>query len=471
MADKEILQHPGDFILDGMLIIGSSGISVEISKLLQELNIFQNIDDPYMSGSIMIKDGAGLAEVLPFMGQERLVFSVRTPGRQKIDFNEYHAIIYNVGARVHQSDRSQTIILNFTTLESYKNIRTRVSKSFNGNISTIVQEILTSKKYLGSRKPINIEPTRNIKSYVMPNVTPFDAISVMQEEAVSATEEAPHYLFYENQDGFHFRSLDSLLGQKKNLSVIEKDTYRFEPPPPGNVSVDPNYILPTILHWEIANNTNSFLNVRAGMYASTLYTHDIFNKNIQKFEFDYIKDGFGKRNSTNQNRKNSGPQVPQTKIGDKPITEYSESRIFVHPTGSKNLYTEGKSDNKADEWLQESRSRELEREFFTLRIDTYGNTGIQVGDIINVIIPSNKPMSSSEAKDAVDRTLSGRYMITELHHVIIPSSQSHSMVMTVMKDSFENAAVVEDIQIKDEPQGSIDTSLRNRELSVKGTPE
>ena len=28
-----------------------------------------------------------------------------------------------------------------------------------------------------------------------------------------------------------------------------------------------------------------------------------------------------------------------------------------------------------------------------------------------------------------------------------------------------------DIQIKDEPQGSIDTSFANRELSVKGTPE
>ena len=129
------------------------------------------------------------------------------------------------------------------------------------------------------------------------------------------------------------------------------------------------------------------------------------------------------------------------------------------------------TDNNAEDWLQESRSRELEREFFTLRIETYGNTGIQVGDIINVIIPSNKPMSTAEGKDAYDRTLSGRYMITELHHLFIPSSQSHSMTMTVMKDSFENAVVVEDIQIKDEPQGSIDTSLATRELSVKGTPE
>ena len=467
MADKETLQHPGDYIIDGMVVIGSSGVPVEISKLLQELNIFQNIGTPFMSGSILIKDGAGLAEVLPFMGQERLIFSLRTPGRQKVDFNEYHAIIYNVGARIHQSDRSQNIILNFTSLENYKNIRTKVSKSFNGNISNIVKEILTSKNYLGSRKPINIEPTRNIRTFVIPNISPFDAINVMKVESVSATEEAPHYLFYENQDGFHFRSIDSLLGQKKSLSVIEKDTYRFEPPPPGNISVDPNYILPTILHWEVGNNTNSFLNVRAGMYASTLYTHDIFNKNIQKFEFDYIKDGFKKRNSTNQNRKNSGPQVPQTKIGDKPITEYPESIVFVHPTGSDNLHTLG-TDNNSKEWLQESRSRNLEKEFFTLRIETYGNTGVQVGDLINVIIPSNKPMSSAEGRDAYDRTLSGRYMITKIHHLVVPSTQSHSMTMMVMKDSFENAAAVKDLKIKDEKQGSVDMGLRNRELSAKG---
>ena len=80
MADKEILQHPGDFILDGVVVIGSSGAVVDITTLLDELNIFQNIETPYMSGSILIKDGAGLAEVLPFLGEERLLFALRTPG-------------------------------------------------------------------------------------------------------------------------------------------------------------------------------------------------------------------------------------------------------------------------------------------------------------------------------------------------------------------------------------------------------
>ena len=466
MADKEILQHPGDFILDGVVVIGSSGAVVDITKLLDELNIFQNIETPYMSGNILIKDGAGLAEVLPFIGQERLLFSLRTPGRQKIDFIDYHAIIYNVGARIHRTDRAQTVVLHWTSIDNYKNIRTRVSKSFKGNIGNIVKEILTSENYIGSKKPIDIEPTRNIRTFVMPNITPYAAIGIMMEEAVSAKEEAPHYLFFENNDGYHFRTLDSFLGQKQTMSVPDKATYRFEPPPPGNITVDPNFAISTILNWEVSDNSNSFLSIRAGMYASTLYTHDIFNKNIQKFDFDYIKDRYKKRNSTNQNRKNSGPQVSLAKIGKKTITEYPESVIFVHPTGSKNLYTDGKSDNSAKEWLQESRSRELERNFFTLIIGTYGNTGIMVGDMINVIIPTNKPMGSGEGRDAVDRTLSGRYMVTEIHHLVIPSAQKHSMTMTIMKDSFENAPVVEDLQYKDEPQGPIDDTLSNRELTA-----
>ena len=39
MADREVLQHPGDFLLDGVLIVGSSGVEVEVKELLKELNM------------------------------------------------------------------------------------------------------------------------------------------------------------------------------------------------------------------------------------------------------------------------------------------------------------------------------------------------------------------------------------------------------------------------------------------------
>ena len=480
MADKNQYQNAGDYSLDGVLIAGSSGHKINVLNQVVELNIYQSIDSPYMSGNIMISDAEGVAEILPFLGQERLLFMLQTPSQEgTVDFNEYNAIIYNVETRFHSSVREQSLVLNWTTLDHYKNIRTKISASFDGMISEMVEDILTNPSYLGTNKPIYIDATKNIRKFVIPNLNPFQAIELLRTEAVSAEEQSPHFLFYENPYGFHFRSLDSLIGSHKTLSVGHKRTYKFEPPQENE---PPSDSATTILHWEVEDNTNNFLSTKLGMHGSTLYYHDIFNKNIQKFEFDYSKDSFSKRNSTNQENKDSGTVVSQAKIDtEKTITEFPNSKIFVHPTASENLHTEG-TDNNAEEWLQESISRELEREYFTLKIETYGNTDIVAGDMINVIIPSNKPLAPTGGKDTMDPILSGRYLITSLHHKITPTEQNHSMVMTIMKDSVSAATPVKDIQYPEEPKGSIDVGLRTTKKKLKpktkfpntgppGTPE
>ena len=99
-VDKNILQAAGDYELDGALIVGSSGSSINIIDQLRELNIYQSIDSPFMSGNIVLADSAGVAELLPLLGQERLLFSLKTPGHESsVNFNDYHAIIYNVEKR------------------------------------------------------------------------------------------------------------------------------------------------------------------------------------------------------------------------------------------------------------------------------------------------------------------------------------------------------------------------------------
>ena len=469
MADKNNLQYAGDYNLDGVLIVGSSGARIAVTDQVRELNIFQSIDTPYMSGNLILADSQGVGELLPLLGQERMLFSLRTPGHNGVvDFNEYHAIIYNVERRFSTTDREQSILLNWTTLENYKNNRIRISASFSGNISQIIEEILTKEEYLGTKKPINIDPTLNIRKYVIPNLNPFAAIDLLRVEAISAKEQAPHFLFFENPKGFHFRSLDSLIGQNKALSKQHKNTYRSQPGTTGPNAGYPEANLGTILHWEVDDNSNSYLSTRLGMFASTLYTHDIFNKNIQKFEFDYLKDGFAKRNSTNQEYKSSGSNVSEAKVdGKKLITEFSESKIYVYPTASKNLYTEGKIDNNAEKWLQESESRILEREYFTLKIDTHGDTNIMAGDMIEVLIPSNRPLDKTGGKGTMDPFLSGRYLITDLRHMIIPTESSHAMYLTVMKDSVESKPPVKNMQYKEEPSGKIDRGLSSDAHSMK----
>ena len=163
MADSNSLQSAGDYHLDGALIVGSSGKRINIIDQLGELSIYQSLDSPFMSGNILLTDSSGIAELLPLLGQERLIFSLRTPGHDgTVNFNDYHAIIYNVEKRFQQTDREQAIILQWTTLEHYKNLRTKISKSFKGNISDMVAEVLSDENFLGTKKPLHIEKTRNI---------------------------------------------------------------------------------------------------------------------------------------------------------------------------------------------------------------------------------------------------------------------------------------------------------------------
>ena len=163
-ADKNTYQNAGDYTLDGVLIVGSSGEKINIYSQVRELNIYQSIDSPYMSGNVVIADAEGVAEILPFLGQERLLFRLQTPSHEgSVDFNEYHAIIYNVETRFHSSDREQTLVLNWTSLEHYKNIRTKISASFDGMISDIVEKILIDDNYLSTNTPINIELTKKIR--------------------------------------------------------------------------------------------------------------------------------------------------------------------------------------------------------------------------------------------------------------------------------------------------------------------
>ena len=181
MADRNVFQNPGDYTLDGMLVVGSSGQKINIISQVLELNIYESIDTPYMSGNIMIADAEGVTEKLPFLGQERLLFSLQTPSHEgTVNFNEYHAIIYNVETRFHSSDREQTLVLNWTSLEHYKNIRTKISASFDGMISDMVEKILIDSDYLETSKPIHLELTKNIRKYVIPNLNPFQAIELLR---------------------------------------------------------------------------------------------------------------------------------------------------------------------------------------------------------------------------------------------------------------------------------------------------
>ena len=92
---KDFIYKPGDYTLDGVVISGTTGRQVEVTDQVLELIIYEDIESSSLSGSILMEDNSGVYQNLPIIGQEKLSFSVTTPGYESsLDFNTFFAHIY-----------------------------------------------------------------------------------------------------------------------------------------------------------------------------------------------------------------------------------------------------------------------------------------------------------------------------------------------------------------------------------------
>ena len=105
---------------------------------------------------------------------------------------------------------SQIYTLSFCSPELLRNNRTKVSKSYTGSIDEIVEKVLRDERFINTRKKLIFEKTSGIRKIISPNLRPFAFIDQLKEEAMSEKYGSPHFLFYENAEGIHFRSMQSI---------------------------------------------------------------------------------------------------------------------------------------------------------------------------------------------------------------------------------------------------------------------
>ena len=102
----------------------------------------------------------------------------------------------------------------------------RVKVCYEGKISQHVEKILTEN--LRSTKELDIEET-GAKNYnfIGNNKKPFWCMNNLGTKAAPKKNKPGNtagFLLYETSEGFHFKSLDTLLGQKKKKSIIYNET-------------------------------------------------------------------------------------------------------------------------------------------------------------------------------------------------------------------------------------------------------
>ena len=127
------VQYAGEYKLETCELISSAGVVTDISGIIVEVNLFEDMFKPTLTGSILISDTNNLVDNMPIIGQEYISLKIITPGltETEIDFTENIFCVYELGGRTKASNNSSEVVeLKLCSPELLRNYRTRVSQSF-----------------------------------------------------------------------------------------------------------------------------------------------------------------------------------------------------------------------------------------------------------------------------------------------------------------------------------------------------
>ena len=186
-----------EFHVNELVIVTKIG-RVDISKLFVELNIFDSMFLPVMSGNMLIQDSIGISGKLLFDGTESLLIDIGKDKDSDIARFKKAFRIYKQSDRVNQNQNSETFVLHFVADELMFSDQQRVNQSYDLTYSQIVEKILFN--YL--KIPANnigglYEPTMGIRKIVIPNLRPLDAIEWCAKRSLDK-QNSPNYVFFQN---------------------------------------------------------------------------------------------------------------------------------------------------------------------------------------------------------------------------------------------------------------------------------
>jgi hypothetical protein len=439
----DAIQYAGDYILADCKIVTQSGLELDLKEQVASVNIYEDVFSNAISGDISILDTNNLLSVGPIVGQEKLLLKLATPSssgtynrKNSIDFTRSPLHVYKVSAKTRVNENTEAFTLSFTTPEMVRNQKVRVSRSFTGEPSEIVKQLVREESSLFCKKEFFFEKTVNNYTFVIPNMRPFDAINMIARRSLSSTYNfAPTYVFYETIKGFYFRSIDSML-DRKNPRMIYRETT------PNADRFDIQGHMQNILKYDVVTSYDTLSNSRSGMYSSRMTLANLFTHEVQQIDYNYLDD-FQYDTHVDSNRASQRPYPLVSNSRDDyglRISDYPDSVLHTtsYETDEGNMlskaYQTGVEHNNVNNWLLRRKSRFQQfKNGVVLRVDVPGNTTLQVGDLVGLDI-----LNKNRAVDGrYDKYLSGRYLVTQLRHSFVKGNgqYKHTTIMHCAKDN------------------------------------
>jgi hypothetical protein len=391
----------------------------DISDKFEELNIFDNIFCPCMTGIILITDAIDLTSKFNFDGSDLLKISIGKNENVAASFTKTFKI-YKKGKTIPLNSSSEQYALYFVSEEYYTSKTKKIKKVYDQRtFSDIVSEILTSDLLI--QYGYKIEQTVGLIKYPSNNRTPFDCILDITKKAISLEDQSPSFVFFENRNGFNFVSLSNIAKQLP-VATINYEPKMFEGETRDNSYTGARYM-------EIVSQFDIQKNIDSGVYGSTGVFVDIHARQVLTKETGPIS--FNSK-STQLNKTPDLAPIPQA------VNPNLCTRVYYGPTviGSQNSWTKENdptSINTIDDTTKYFTERPaLMRNYTSKRIKLVmpGNFNLACGTVIDLLVSSRAQNMESDSKD---ESISGKYIVLACRNVI--TYQKHETILEVSTDS------------------------------------
>ena len=380
----------------------------DITRGVIAIDYYESLESPSISMTITFIDVDQVIGREGITGGEYIDVTVKP-----VDSDEFkitskdHKMMLNSVRNMTTESNKQVATLEFVSVETIVNETARVNRRFTGNITQIVKELLKDEKGVQTNKNLDSDDATNSYTFIGNLKRPFDTIQWLCPKA-QASKDSFGFLFYETREGYHFRSIQSLLEQ-------EPIPYQQSDRP-----IEGNKILQNNL-----NQTNDIgMNCRMGMYANKTIYIDIEEQTTEVVDYK-IEELKLKKSPTLPSKLDTFPTRLMLRVDDVGVAQVGAAKSDVQPKSELAKY-QNKSYIRNNLLFSQS-----------LSISIPLNINLQAGLVIEVKFPlKNEDGSSSTDKYGNEKTddPSGRYLISQLRHLMAGGRAETQL--TLIRDVF-----------------------------------
>jgi len=413
-----ILRFAGDVTIDKAVITTSRGVFQDVTGQIVQVQVFEDLFAPFISGSLVLKDTLDLTNVFPLIGEEYLQLRISTPTLPQGQISGlFH--VYKMSDKTRLGDRSVAYELNFIAIEALVDNNKKISKVFSGKISDIAGAFVLDKQDgLESQNQFIVENTRNTIKYISNFWSPVKNLTYLADNSISESQ-SPSFLFFQNRDGFNFRSLEKLY-QGQVAQEFKYDRYTRDNFPLGGNSLNIMEDYKRIDSYDISESYDYMDRLRSGMLASRLISYDSTKKT------------YTAKNYTAATRFDSQIHLNKYPLFTTKAPIRTSARLINFPRAFETFTSFGDTTNARI--IQERTSFLKMAEAQKVTIHVTGRCDYTVGMVVSLYIVQNKPIYKTDTEDDMkDKIISGKYLVSAINHIISP--EGHECVMEIIKDS------------------------------------